>query len=68
MGVLAIIITITMAVIVLIAVGYTEFRTGKKRSDQKTDVPVVGDVLNQKQDRKDAQRTMRTDDFNPGKA
>ncbi|MES2730118.1 MAG: hypothetical protein V4714_00145 [Bacteroidota bacterium] len=65
MGTLAVIITIIVAVIGLVAVGYNEFRSRNHDSNQKTDVPIVGEVLNKKQDAKDAQRTSRIDDFNP---
>ena len=65
MGVLAVIITIIVAVVVLIAVGYTEIRSRNQRTDEKTNVPVVGDALDGKQDVKDAQHTTRLDEFNP---
>jgi len=68
MGTTAIIITIAMAVIVLLATGLNEIRSRKRRSDQKTNVPVVSDVLNRKQDIKDQQKTSGLDDFSPNEA
>ena len=65
MGTTAIIITIIMAVVVLLAIGLNEIRSRNRRSDQKTHVPVVGDVLNRKEDKKDEQKTPGLDDFSP---
>ncbi|MBC7920283.1 MAG: hypothetical protein H7Z75_04260 [Ferruginibacter sp.] len=67
MTTLAIIITVAMAVTVLIGVGITELRSRNKPSHRKTNMPEMGNALNKEQDAKDAQRTTRVDDFNPGK-
>ena len=55
-----------MAVAVLVGVGITEFRSRNKLSQHKTNMPEMGNALNKEQDAKDAQRTTRVDDFNPG--
>ena len=68
MGTTAVIITIAMAVIVLLGIGLNEIRSRNRRSDQKTKVPIVGDVLNRREDVKDEQRTTDLDDFRPDEA
>jgi hypothetical protein len=68
MGTTAIIITIAMAVVVLLAIGLNEIRSRNRRSDQRTNVPVVGDVLNRKEDIKDEQKTPGLDDFSPNES
>lgn len=68
MGTTAIIITIAMAVAVLLAIGLNEMRSRHRRSDQKTNVPVVGDILNRTEDIKDEQKTPRLDDFSPNES
>ena len=67
MGTTAVIITIAMAVIVLLGIGLNEIRSRNRRSDQKTKVPIVGDVLNTREDVKDEQKTTDLDDFRPDK-
>ena len=65
MGTTAVIITIAMAVLLLLGIGLNEIRSRNRRSDQKTKVPIVGDVLNRREDVKDEQRTTDLDDFRP---
>jgi hypothetical protein len=54
-----------MAVIVLLGIGLNEIRSRNRRSNQKTRVPIVSDVLDRKEDVKDEQKTTDLDDFRP---
>jgi hypothetical protein len=65
MGTTAVIITVAMAVLVLLAVGLNEIRSRNRRSDQRTNVPVVGDILDRKEDRQDEKATPTLNDFSP---